>query len=96
MKVVLDLEFCKKLLAVFATHDLDSCSDDDLNNRYTQNKGYICCTRCWLLNAVRTEKCPPGATIEMYAIIEDQSAQKLDEITKIARKVRTRPKDDHE
>lgn len=94
MKVELDLELCKKLLAVFAKHDLDGCTDDDPNNRYAQNKGYICCTRCWLLNAVKSQKCPAGSTIELYAIIEDKSAQKQDELLKIANAVRTRMKDE--
>jgi hypothetical protein len=92
MKAELDLELCKKLLGIFSDHNLDDCSDEDPSNTFAHKKGYILCTRCWLLNAAKTGVVPTGSTIEIYAVIDDPGAQNQETVTRIASTIRTKLK----
>lgn len=68
MDLRLNIDLCKKLIEVYNTHDLPSCTDLDRSNHISDRKGWVACTRCWLLNVVDTGEIPE-ADFKLYSTI---------------------------
>ena len=84
MRLKLDIDLCKKLLAVFTKHDRTSCTDQDRINQYANSAGWVSCTRCWLLQAVDENWIPEGVEFELYSsirIVQKDTAILLSEYT---------------
>lgn len=68
MRIPLSMELCKKILEILP-HERSFCTDDNRINQYPNSEGWVDCTRCWLLEAVRNEELPE-VTFDLFASIK--------------------------
>lgn len=69
MKVLLNIEICKKLLE-FLPHERTSCTDENKLNQYPNSDGWVSCARCWLLQTVQDGYVQDNLEFEFYTSIK--------------------------